>query len=218
MPSTEQLKVFYSTYSDIRAASDVVSLNAKRNLQLLSTFGYNKNKTVLDFGTGNADFVEIAGENCFGLDFKPSNKLRVYQSLSELPLVSYDFISMWGVLEHLSNPIATFSGLRDFISQNGIVALTTVDAESVIPYYYKPVEHLTYWTKKSIENLFAKIGMELIEYSPYRMLQHSKIYVDRLLSRTPIEYRSHFQVAAESLPKYIEVPTNEVFVVGRYVI
>lgn len=187
IPSLAQLKAFYSTYTDIRAASDVVMLNAKRNLQLLDKFGYEESKFLLDFGTGNADFVKIAGRNCFGVDFKSAGKPRVYPNLTDLPIKKYDFLTLWGVLEHLA-----------------------------IPYYYKPVEHLTYWTKSSFENLFEKAGIKLIEYKPYKMLQRSEIYVDRLLSRTPSEYIPAFDSCISSLPKYIEVPTNEIFVVGQY--
>jgi predicted RNA-binding Zn-ribbon protein involved in translation (DUF1610 family) len=218
IPSLDQLMFFYSTYEDIRAVSDVVRLNAKKNLQQLTAFGYDKNKYLLDFGAGEGDFVDIAGENCFGVDFKSGNKTRIFSSLSELPIKKYDFITLWGVLEHLADPIQNLLDLKSFINPNGIISITTVDAEGVIPYYYKPVEHLTYWTRCSIERLFEKIGLKLIEYKSYKMTQRSEIYIDRLLSRTPIEYRSAFQIAQSKLPKYIEVPTNEIFVVGKCVI
>jgi len=214
-PSLAQLQAFYSTYTDIRAASEVVILNAKRNLQLLEKFGYKESKILLDFGTGNADFIDIAGNNCFGVDFKSTSKARVYSNLIDLPIKKYDFITLWGVLEHLASPMETLLELRDFLKPNGIIAITTVDAEGAIPYYYKPVEHLTYWTRHSFENLFDKAEIVLIEYKPYEMLQRSEIYVDRLLSRTPNEFKQAFDCSKSSLPEYIEVPTNEVFVVGR---
>lgn len=215
-PSLAQLQAFYSTYTDIRAESLVVILNAKRNLQLLGKFGYEESKTLLDFGTGDADFVDIAGNNCFGVDFKSASKSRVYSNLTELTIKKYDFITLWGVLEHLASPMETLLELSEYIKPNGIIAITTVNAEGAIPYYYKPVEHLTYWTKSSFEKLFEKAGIKLIEYKPYKMLQRSEIYVDRLLSRTPSEYIPAFDSCISSLPKYIEVPTNEIFVVGQY--
>ena len=216
IPSLLQLKTFYSTYTDIRAASDVVMINAKRNLQLLGKFGYDESKFLLDFGTGDADFVEIAGKNCFGIDFKSASKPRVYPNLIDLPIKEYDFITLWGVLEHLANPKETLLELSSFIKPNGIIAITTVDSEGVIPYYYKPVEHLTYWTKSAFVNLFEKAGLRVIEYKPYKMLQRSEIYIDRLLSRTPSEYMPAFDSCISFLPEYIEVPTNEIFVVGQY--
>jgi transcription elongation factor Elf1 len=216
IPSLAQLKDFYSVYTDIRAASDVVRLNAKRNLKILEEFGYKESKTLLDFGTGDAELVDIAGENCFGVDLKSASKPRVYTNLKDLSIKNYDFISLWGVLEHLANPKETLLELSEYKKPNGIIAITTVDAEGVIPYYYKPVEHLTYWTKNSFENLFEKAGIKLIEYKPYKMLQRSDVYVERLLSRTPNQYKRAFDFVISSLPEYIEVPTNEVFVVGQF--
>lgn len=217
MPSLDELKSFYSNYTDIRADSDVVKMNAKRNLQLLRLFGYDNNKSILDFGTGDADFVGVAGTNCNGIDFKSTNKQRVYANLNDLPTTKYDFITLWGVLEHLANPTDTLLQLRDYSKPNGILALTTVDAEGPIPYYYKPVEHLTYWTKLSFEKLFEKAGIKLIEHTPYKMLQRSDIYIDRLISRTPNEYKKAFQSTISGLPEYVEVPTNEIFVIGKFI-
>lgn len=216
IPSLDELKSFYSNYTDIRADSNVVKMNAQRNLQLLRSFGYDDNKSLLDFGTGDADFVEVAGKNCYGIDFKSTNKQRVYSNLNDLPIKKYDFITLWGVLEHLANPTDTLLQLRGYSKPNGILAITTVDAEGIIPYYYKPVEHLTYWTKLSFEKLFQKIGIEIIEHIPYKMVQRSDIYIDRLTSRTPSEYKVAFQSTISSLPEYVEVPTNEIFVVGKY--
>jgi len=216
IPSLDELYSFYSKYTDIRADTNVVKMNAKRNLELLRSFGYDDNKFLLDFGTGGADFVGVAGKNCYGIDFKSTNKQRVYENLDDLPIKKYDFITLWGVLEHLSSPTDALLQLHDYSKPNGVLVITTVNAEGLIPYYYKPIEHLTYWTKLSFEKLFENIGVELIEYRPYKMLQRSDIYVDRLISRTPSEYREAFQSTISKLPRFIEVPTNEIFVVGRY--
>jgi hypothetical protein len=215
IPPAAQLREFYLTYTDIRATSNVVRLNARRNLNSLKNFGYAECKTILDFGTGEGDFVKIAGENSFGIDFKKGGKTRVYEKFSDLPIKSYDFITLWGVLEHLANPVKTLLELGIYAKSGAIIAITTVDAEATIPYYYKPVEHLTYWTKSSLNHMFKKTGLELIEYKPYFMLQSSEIYISRLLSRTPLEYKSAFDGVINILPEYVEVPTNEVFVVAK---
>lgn len=214
-PSESQLREFYSTYSDIRASSDVVRKNAVRNINSLKSFGYDSSKTILDFGTGAGDFVDIAGDHCFGIDFNRVKKERCFASLSELPLTSFDFVTLWGVLEHLPDPLKTFSEVLNVLGPSGFVIITTVNAEGLIPYYYKPVEHLTYWTKPAISVLFEKLGLELIVYKPYEMIQRADVYIDRVLSRMPIDYRSSFSEVASALPKYINVPTNEVYVVGK---
>jgi len=92
----------------------------------------------------------------------------------------------------------------------GIIALTTVDAEGMIPYYYKPPEHLTYWTRSAFDILAKENKLEIVEYHTYYMYQKGSIYLQRLLSRTPVEYVGHI---VNNLPDVIYVPTNEVFVV-----
>jgi SAM-dependent methyltransferase len=215
IPTNDQLNEFYSEYVDMRAAPDVLLLNAKKLLEIMTSLGYSKDHTILDFGAGNGTFVNVAGENCYGIELNKKNSVRVFRSFAELPLEKFHFITLWGVLEHLPDPKQTLQELTKFLRPNGTVIITTVDAESNIPYYYKPIEHLTYWTRSSFDNLFEGTGLELIEYRPHVMYQLAKIYVDRLLSRTPKKYTKAFERTLDFLPKYVEIPTNEVFVVGK---
>jgi len=215
IPTRQQLQDFYAQYRDIRAATDVTTRNAHRNLQALECFGYTPEKNILDFGTGEADFVAVAGDNCYGIDFKASLKARVFQDFEQLPVRSFDFVTLWAVLEHLDRPVAILEQLKRLLKPGGKMVLTTVDTEGLIPYYHKPVEHLTYWTKSAFVHLFEQLDMRVIVHRPYRMEQRSEVYLDRLLSRTPEQYRTAFTSALSMLPEYVEIPTNEVFVVAE---
>ncbi|EJL88533.1 methyltransferase family protein [Herbaspirillum sp. CF444] len=215
VPTLDELSAFYTGYTDIRAADDVVLRNAGRNIAALAAYGYTPQKSMLDFGTGDASFVTLAGQQCYGIDFKDSGVERVYRQLSDLPVNSFEFITLWGVLEHLNDPMATIKELTPMLEPGGKMIITTVDAEGPIPYYYKPVEHLTYWTHKAFNTLFEKCGLKLVEHRPYMMMQKSAIYLDRLLSRTPADYRTAFNPTLAGLPEYVEVPTNEIFVVAE---
>lgn len=212
-PTEEELRLFYSDYEDIRANPRIIELNAKEHLKTLSKYGLTNTSKMLDFGTGSGTFVEVAGECCFGVDLKHSSHPRIKEHIEDFnDVTSWDFITLWGVIEHLPNPIAIMQKLASQLRRGGVIALTTVDAESVIPYYYKPPEHLSYWTRTSFEILANICGLEIIEYTPYKMFQIGEIYFDRLLSRTPNEY---VQMIINKLPNIVKVPTNEVFVVMR---
>ena len=215
VPSDDELRDFYCNYNDPKAPSDVVQLNTQKNIELLKNFGYSVNHSMLDYGTGDADFVKIAGDNCYGVDFKKSNVGRVYEDIDSVPIKHFDFITLWGVLEHLNDPIKIINELSQRLKTKGILALTTVNAEGVIPYYYKPVEHLTYWTRNSFELLFERCGFQIVDIQPYTMFQRKEIYLNRLLSRTPEPYKKAFDDALPSLPQYLDVPTNEVIVVAE---
>jgi 2-polyprenyl-3-methyl-5-hydroxy-6-metoxy-1,4-benzoquinol methylase len=215
IPTETTLKAFYSQYKDIRADRKIVSLNAQEHLTMLvEKYGWTSESTVLDFGSGSGAFVELTGEKCYGVELQFSNNHRIKQALSELPAdCSWDFITLWGVLEHLPQPKQTISNLVSLLHEGGVIALTTVDAEGVIPYYYKPPEHLSYWTRAAFDVLSKGCGLEIVEYEPYWMFQIGHIYVERLLSRTPEEYRE--PLLAGSLPPTVYVPTNESRVVMK---
>jgi len=215
IPTETILETFYSQYKDIRADKKVVLLNAQEHLTMLTNkYGWTPESTILDFGSGSGIFVELAGEKCYGVELQTSNNNRIKQASSELPSGhSWDFITLWGVLEHLPNPKQTIGHLVSLLHEGGIIALTTINAEGTIPYYYKPPEHLSYWTRAAFDILSENCGLEIVEYEPYWMFQKEDIYFQRLLSRTPKKY--HEPILAGNLPQIIYVPTNEIRVVMK---
>lgn len=217
-PTDEDLNRFYCEYVDIRADPQIVTINAKRNLELLKSYGLNEDSSLLDFGCGNGEFVDIAGDRCFGIELsRREGAARVFNDINALPVEFYDFITLWGVLEHLNDPVRSIKELTKKINPRGHIVITTVNAEGNIPYYYKPPEHLTYWTEKSIRYLFEKSNLEIKAVQPYEMCQLSEVYLDRLLSRTPEQYREAIASSLAKLPRIITVPTNEFLVVAEFV-
>lgn len=215
MPTDKELKDFYSHYEDVRADSRIVALNAQNNLNILYRYGLKENSNILDFGCGKGDFVQIVGKNCYGVELGFSTHERIFTNLEELPLKSFEFITLWGVLEHINNIKDSMIKLSKYLHKDGCFVMTTVDAEGSIPYYYKPPEHLTYWTKKSLSILAQDLDCEVLEVSPYKMQQFSSIYLERLLSRTPEGYAQNIMQCANNLPEILTVPTNELITVFR---
>lgn len=215
-PSDDELNLFYSHYADIRADSEITALNATQNLDFMRSLGLNEQSYILDFGCGNGEFVKIAGDRCFGVELSAAKEgERVFSHIDALPITQYDFITLWGVLEHVNDPMQVLKDLSKILKKGGRIVLTTVDAEGPIPYYYKPPEHLTYWSAKAIHCLFEQNAFAVKLIQPYTMLQFSEIYLDRLLSRTPEGYREHILSSAINLPKIIKIPTNEFLVVAE---
>jgi len=213
LPTNHELFSFYSNYSDVRANKEIVKLNASKNLQLLEKFGLNTKSRILDFGCGTGGFIEVAGENCFAIDLIKKNHPQIFQSIEELPCKKFDFITLWGVLEHLNEINSTMSLLSSMLNDNGYLIITTVNAEGIIPYYHKPPEHLTYWTKNSLKILAKNIHCKIEEISDYFMFQRNDIYFNRLLSRTPKKYSNKIMLSISTLPEVVKVPTNELLVV-----
>ncbi len=218
-PTDEDLNNFYGSYVNCRANPEIVQINAKLNLDFLKKYGLNESSSILDFGAGNGEFVETAGSQCFGVELSSRKKgKRIFDNFDELPVQQFDFITLWGVLEHLNNIIFMMEQLKDRLRVGGYMVITTVDAEGLIPYYYKPPEHLTYWTSKSLHILLEKQGLEITEIKPYEMCQLRAVYLDRLLSRTPEEYRELISSNCKGLPRVVTIPTNEVLVFAKRIL
>jgi hypothetical protein len=124
----------------------------------------------------------------------------------------YDWVVLWGVLEHVADPVEVIHELSDLLGPGGKLALTTVWVEGPIPYQHKPPEHVSYWTRSAMEIAFRKSNITLCEFSPYVMVQDAEVYLNAVLRTVPKELRPKI---SHELPKMVEVPTNEVFVVGQ---
>lgn len=212
IPDADTIFAFYQNYSDIRADEEILRLNSLENLKTLSQYGWTSESATLDFGSGKGVFLDVAGKNCYGVDIAGNSNERIKKSLDELDALEFDFITLWGVLEHLTDPKSTVRHLSRALRGGGIIALTTVNAEGLIPYYYKPPEHLTYWTQSAFDILARETSMEVGSCFPYFMHQKGTVYLQRLLSRTPVEFIDYIR---DGLPDTVFVPTNEVFVVLR---
>lgn len=125
---------------------------------------------------------------------------------------------MWGVLEHLLDPHKMFAQLVKTIKSGGYFVVATVNAEGDTPYWYKPPEHLTYWTFRAFYYLANKLDMEIVYYKEYKMQQFFDVYLNRLLARTPKDearlIESNLKKTTE-MDKIIEIPTNEICVVMK---
>jgi hypothetical protein len=209
MPTGAEFDRFYANYSDPRAGEAVVEANAERNIRRLAEFGLGPDSRVLDYGCGQGAFCRV-GRSKKWVNFDP------YKNGADDPKVlvkgGYDWVTLWGVLEHVADPVEVLKKLSDLLSPGGKVALTTVWTQGSIPYQHKPPEHVTYWTRRAMEVLFDKAGITLCLFDPYVMVQDSEVYLNAVLRTVPKEYRVKIH---HDLGKMVEVPTNEILVVGQ---
>lgn len=206
IPNSNDIDKFYSTYVDGLAREDIVEKNSIRNIESLQMWGLTKKSRLLDFGCGKNIFVKTGQtENWKGYD-----KYSAVSLFSSYHCQKWDFITMWGVLANLITPKDTLQDLSNCLDFGGKLVLTDITIEAKIPCRRK-YEHITYWTKKAIEILFDSVGLDIVEYRPYMEMQDSDVYLSRVMQTVPDDIRNKI---FHKLPKYIEVPTNQVFVVG----
>jgi len=149
MPSVQLLNDFYSSYEDVRAGTEVLKRNASRNVDRLIPLGLTPQSKLLDYGSGKNIFVSGSGENWFSYDpYTTNNDIGVLRN------GYYNMITAWGVLEHVTDPLDFVRQLHVLLKKGGYLVMTTVDIDGVIPYRFKPPEHLTYWTSDAVSRLF----------------------------------------------------------------
>jgi len=179
-----------------------------RRLELLRQHTRLDHIRLLDIGAGIGQFQRLATRSfpleTFGIE--PSSLRRQY-ALEQfgIPLVdkrvedswwqnshlcSFDVITLWDVIEHVNDPVATLKHANKLLKPGGILALDTPDRRvfsyrlsetiyrlsggrlslfldsfyAAIPYGHKQI-----FTRKQLTDLFEKIGLQIIaDKSSYR--------------------------------------------------
>lgn len=208
MYTAEEFYDYFSKYKDFRADNEALKKTAVKKIKDLEKYGITKKNKLLDYGCGKNLFVKEANtNNWFGYD-----KYASFQDsmIKDYHRQQWDFITLWGVLACLSDPVNTMKELVACLKKEGKFIFSDIWIEGPIPFQYR-YEHVTYWTLKAVEILFNKIGLKIIDHHPYKMIQKTNIYLECVLRTVPEEYMAKIY---HDLPEYIEVPTNEIFVVG----
>jgi hypothetical protein len=208
MPSQKELGSFYFDYRDFHAPDHTVASNAKKNIKFLKKHGLTRKMRLLDYGCGKNLFVaQGKSKNWHGYD--------EYNENCDVSLLKggFDFITLWGVLEHLPDPVGDMKMLARMLNPKGRLALTTVSSQTGIPYRHKPPEHLTYWTKEAMQRLFRRCGLKMLEYDQYFMYQSADIYLRCIWNAAKVPERIRKQIRWHG-KQMLLVPTNEVIVLG----
>lgn len=145
--------------------------------------------TILDYGCGTGSFLSVCkknGWNVFGFEpdrdaakiasqrdvlvFDNSNELR-NQNLT----TGFDVITLWHVLEHVTELNDTLSFLKNNLKKDGILIVAlpnykSYDAQMYKEYWaaYDVPRHLYHFDQISINNLLTKHGFLLKETKPMR--------------------------------------------------
>lgn len=168
-----------------KAYHSIKKIALKRKLNLINSYTEN-GKSLLDFGCGTGDFLQIAKENGWDVcGIEPNEQARtiankktnnlVFNSehVFELKDSSFDVITLWHVLEHLPNLNEHISILKKLLKPNGTLIIAVPNFKSYDARYYKNFwaafdvpRHLWHFSKASINKLVLKEKMHVIKTSP----------------------------------------------------
>jgi len=131
------------------------SIDDERRLSFLKK--HIENKSIFDFGCGNGNFLlkakkyakYVAGielESAFMSYFK-ENELNVAGNIAQINK-KFDFITMFHVLEHLTDPIQELINIKGFLNKNGQVIIEVPNSEDALIKLYdcEAFENFTYWS------------------------------------------------------------------------
>ena len=124
----------------------------------------------------------------------------------------------WDTWEHLADPAGFFAPLLEFVSQDGIVALTTVDASSVVARtrrtrwrQFHPPTHLNYPTRASFRRFFATHGFEITYHRSFGYFRPLLEYL-RVLG---IHKLPDSLAELESVPVYLDLFDTQMCIARR---
>jgi 2-polyprenyl-3-methyl-5-hydroxy-6-metoxy-1,4-benzoquinol methylase len=171
--------LFEKTYHNIKRIA------LKRKLKLIETYS-SEGKTLLDFGCGTGDFLQISKDNGWSvLGVEPNDYARkiannktnnsVYNSEEFLKLKnsSFDVITLWHVLEHVQNLNEHISIFKKLLKPNGTLIIAVPNFKSFDAKFYKNFwaaydvpRHLWHFSKTSISKLVSKENMQVVKTYP----------------------------------------------------
>jgi 2-polyprenyl-3-methyl-5-hydroxy-6-metoxy-1,4-benzoquinol methylase len=181
IPTLQELEEHYDGYG----RNDYLSpITIKRYNEILDKFEeYRETGNLLDVGCGIGLFLEVAkkrGWNVYGTEYT-DEAIRICKSKgiqmkkgklnpADFEGIEFDVLTSVEVLEHINNPIEELNNFNKLLRTNGIVYATTPNFNSLLRYKLKQAynvicypEHLSYYTPKTITNVFKKCGFSKVK-------------------------------------------------------
>lgn len=175
----------------------------------------NKEITWLDIGSGFGEFMESLNIFINGKLFiegvEPNEKKRndaikrnliVRDSIEDITLKKYDFISALNVYSHLPNPVNTLVGWRDLLNKGGLLLIETGNTANLKPKDHpKPYllpDHLSFASEKIVRNILNKCGFKVLmihfeRSSVYPILNISNLVKEIYNSVRTITFKNRFK-------------------------
>jgi 2-polyprenyl-3-methyl-5-hydroxy-6-metoxy-1,4-benzoquinol methylase len=169
----------------------VKSYSLRKKVKLINTFDL-QGKKLLDVGCGTGSFLQKATNSNWQVsgvepnkdarniaEQKLPKKASLYKSLENLVSNakpnSFDVITLWHVLEHVSDLDAYIKNLKTLLKPKGILLVAVPNYKSYDAIYYHEFwaaydvpRHLWHFSQNSIKRLFQEHQMKLIKVLPMK--------------------------------------------------
>lgn len=163
------------------------NINIRRKYKLIS--GYKMPGKILDIGLGTGEFLYYMGKKGWevkGVEPNPSARKYAKENynltvvdeteIGDLPTAHFDVITMWHVLEHVTDLADRMRQLKSLIKKDGrlIIAVPNLNSPDSIHYKEKWAaldvpRHLYHFTIETMTTLLQRFGFELIDVHPLKL-------------------------------------------------
>lgn len=219
-PEPEMLQ---KVYEDVRDPTYVRESEARRKTfhrSLAQLHRYSKPPgCLLDVGCYTGVFLQVAFEAGWTTEgVEPSvwasgiarergiGEIRT-ATLEECSIADgvFDAVTLWDVIEHLSDPGAMLRNVHRFLKPGGIVAFSTHTVDSVAVrvlgtrYPFFMDMHLVHFSRKTIRRLLEQEGYEVLDIRPHLRVLSTKYLLERIRHNIPISAAQALVARLESV-------------------
>jgi len=222
-PDENTLSNYYASASYISHTNKANSLinrlyliARRRTLQwkisLLQKYSNTENVKILDYGCGTGEFLHACKEKNWNVNgIEPSSTARdqaakktqvqITSSIAEQLDNDFDIITLWHVLEHVSNLTEITQQLKTKLKSTGVLIIAVPNHKSWDAKHYKEYwagydvpRHLWHFSQKNIEQLTKNTGLKIVASKPMLL---DAFYISLLSEK----YRSNNKTTAIGLIK-----------------
>lgn len=193
MPSNEFLGEYYSSYHVGRGAEGNYAQEEKMKayhpaeLALVQKYTNNSPGRLLDLGCGKGFFLELcakAGIDCMGLELSDTaaefarDELGLNVQAGSIhdakgTLGLFDTVTMWGVIEHVPDPLEILTACYEVLKPGGLLILNTGAGDDwldrLLPgvcQWYNPPQHLFVFSVPGLKACMSNAGFEVVDSIP----------------------------------------------------
>ena len=180
-PYSKYRKKFLESLSKKKIRSQIV--NKRKALQIQNVVK-KRNAKILDFGCGDGKFLfecrKLGYKKLYGVDAKYTKfflkkNIIFSNSIKKLNVKKFDCITLWGVLEHLNDPISFSKYICKFLKRNGLLVIEVPNAESLLMNYLfnnyikiyrfiEPARHLYFFSLNFLKLFAKKLALKIVDF------------------------------------------------------
>ena len=209
----------------------VKKITLKSKKKLLENINTTSEKTILDIGCGTSSFLEMLKKNdwnTIGVEPNFSAKEKAIKKgircFNETEAIhdKFSIITLWHVLEHVSDLQKQFSELHRLIATNGKVIIAVPNFKSYDAKFYKEhwaafdvPRHIWHFSEKAISKLADENNFKLIKTKP---MWFDSFYVSLLSEKYKFGSINYFRAFGVGLLSNLKATINSQFSSKIYIL